>query len=76
MEASDEFPGMRRDQVLTENHIRLNDAVKNRKSETITVQVAAALGSSGNERRETDFVSVTTPFSTFIFAKNQILTLS
>jgi len=67
MEASDDLPGLRRDQFVTNNKFTLPNGNLptggGRNKEMITVRVAAALGGTSTERRETDFVSVSTPFS-------------
>ena len=65
VDAPDDFPTVRRDQFLLSNKVKLDDSV-GRNRESITMRVAATLSGSGDEKRETDFVSITTPFSKYI----------
>ena len=67
VESSDNLPTLRRDQFLKSNFVKLSDTVGHNK-ETITMKVAASLGRQGEEQRETDFVTVTTPFSKLTIA--------
>lgn len=61
VEASDKIPSLRRDQYAVSNTMKLPHVVGNNK-ETVTMRVAATLGGSSGEHRETDFISISTPF--------------
>jgi hypothetical protein len=60
MESDDDLPMLRRDQFLKTNSFKMDEP--NGKNE-ITMSVAASLGGSLEEKRETDFITIKTPFS-------------
>lgn len=59
MESDDDLPMLRRDQFLKTNSFKMDEP--NGKNE-ITMSVAASLGGSLEEKRETDFITIKTPF--------------